>query len=103
MDPNAAAKASTDVAAAPANAAPEGPPLPLYYELPYSTRKDIPVIVLSMHVFSPDTATRFVVVDGERKAQGESLKEGLKLDEIRPDGMVLEFRGQRFFYPRSGR
>jgi len=101
-DANAAPKAEAGSAAATPNAVPAGPPLPLYYELPYSTRKDIPPIVLSMHVFSPDATTRFVVVDGERKTQGDSLKEGLKLDEIRPDGMVLEFRGQQFFYPRSG-
>ena len=102
-DPNAAANNPVNAApAAPASAVPAGPPMPLYYELPYNTRKDIPPIVLSMHVFSADAATRFVVVDGERKTQGDSLKEGLKLDEIRPDGMVLEFRGQRFFYPRSG-
>ena len=34
-------------------------------------------------------------------AMGETFKD-LTLREIRPDGMVLEFRGQRFFYPRAG-
>lgn len=87
----------------PAAAAPQSPGLPLYYELPYDVRKDLPTLNLSMHVYAADPGKRFVVVDGERKAEGETLKEGLTLREIRIDGLVLEFRGQRFFYPRPGR
>jgi general secretion pathway protein B len=65
-------------------------------------RKDIPQFNLSMHVFAADPAARFIVVDGERKAEGDTVKEGLVLREVRTDGIVLEFRGQRFFYPRPG-
>jgi general secretion pathway protein B len=83
-------------------AAPAAPAVPQYYELAYATRKDIPQFNLSMHVFAPDAAARFVVADGERKAEGDTVKEGLILREIRTDGIVLEFRGQRFFYPRPG-
>lgn len=95
-----AAKASPDTGAPRPADAPAA--LPLYYELAYGVRKDIPPFALSMHVFAADAAGRFVVVDGERKVEGDSVKEGLVLREIRPDGMVLEFRGQRFFYPRPG-
>jgi general secretion pathway protein B len=77
--------------------------LPMYYEMPYDVRKDLPPLVVSMHVFGKDPAQRFVVVDGERKVEGEAIKDGLTLREIHNDGMVLEFRGQRFFYPRPGR
>ena len=100
-DPISAVKASSD-AGAPARPADAPPSLPLYYELAYGVRKDIPPFALSMHVFAADTGGRFVVVDGERKAEGDTIKEGLVVREIRPDGMVLEFRGQRFFYPRPG-
>ena len=93
-------KASSDPALARSADAP--PSLPLYYELSYAVRKDIPPFALSMHVFAADAAGRFVVVDGERKAEGDAIKDGLTVREIRPDGMVLEFRGQRFFYPRPG-
>jgi general secretion pathway protein B len=76
--------------------------VPQYYELAYSVRKDIPQFNLSMHVFAADPAARFIVVDGERKVEGDAVKEGLVLREVRTDGIVLEFRGQRFFYPRPG-
>ena len=76
---------------------------PLYYELPFNVRKDLPALTVSMHVYAAVPAQRFVVVDGERKVEGETIKEGLTLREIRADGIVLEFRGQKFFYPRPGR
>jgi general secretion pathway protein B len=75
--------------------------LPMYYELPFNVRKDLPTLIISMHVFAAAPDQRFVMIDGERKAEGETFKD-VTLREIRPDGIVLEFRGQRFFYPRSG-
>jgi general secretion pathway protein B len=91
----------------PATPAPPAPVaashLPLYYELPYELRKDLPALVVSMHVYAEQPAQRFVIVDGDRKAEGDTLKDGIALREIRSDGLVLEFRGQRFFYPRPGR
>ena len=77
--------------------------MPLYYELPFNLRKDLPTLIVSMHVYAAVPAQRFVVIDGERKTEGETIKEGLTLREIRADGIVLEFRGQKFFYPRPGR
>jgi general secretion pathway protein B len=95
-----AAGARAEAASKPATAA---PPMPLYYELPYNVRKDLPALNVSMHVYAAVPAQRFVVVDGDRKAEGETIKDDVKLREIRPDGIVLEFRGQTFFYPRPGR
>jgi len=94
-----AAVAPAVPAAPPAQAAPA---VPQYYELAYAVRKEIPQFNLSMHVFAADPAARFIVVDGERKVEGDAVKEGLVLHEVRIDGVVLEFRGQRFFYPRPG-
>ncbi len=110
--PTAGANA-TKPAASPAGAAPKppvasrpapaAPPLPTVWDLPYSTRKDIPELELSMHVYSDQAADRFVVIKGERQVEGDDLGEGVMLREITPDGMVLEFKGQRFIYPRTGR
>jgi general secretion pathway protein B len=103
-EPDAAAPKPPD-AAPPMPTAPAAPPppaVPQYYELAYAVRKDIPQFNLSMHVFAADPAARFIVVDGDRKAEGDAVKEGLVLREVRTDGIVLEFRGQRFFYPRPG-
>jgi general secretion pathway protein B len=76
--------------------------LPLYYQLPYAVRKDIPQLKLSMHVYSPDPAQRFVVINGTRLSEGDALGTDVNLREVRPTDIVLEYRGQKFSVPRSG-
>jgi hypothetical protein len=71
-------------------------------DLPYSMRRDLPDIPISMQVYSPDATRRFVVVDGTRKIEGDVIKDSVALREIRANGVVLEFHGQRFFVPRPG-
>ncbi len=94
----APAPARAPPAAAPATAA-----LPTIWELPFSTRKDIPALDLSMHVYSSNPKERFVVIKGERHTEGDEIAADLTLREIRQDGVVLEFKGQKFFFPRNGR
>ncbi len=103
--PAVATPAPAAVTPAPAAPAPVPrlPALQSVWDLPFATRKDLPEIQLTMHLYSPDTRERFVVVKGERHMEGDDLGDGLVLKEIRPDGMVLEFKGQKFLYPRDGR
>jgi general secretion pathway protein B len=96
--PPAAAAPPKTAAPAPVAAA-----LPTVWDLPYSTRKDIPAIDLSMHVYSADPKERFAVIKGERHAEGDDLGNDLVLREIRQDGLVLEYKGTKFFFPRTGR
>lgn len=98
----ATAPPATFPAATP-RAAPEGPALLSIWELPYSTRKDLPAIDLTMHVYSSNPAQRFVVIEGDRHVEGDEIGQDLVLREIRQDGLVLEYKGQRFLFPRSGR
>jgi len=104
LPPAPAGAPQTTPAPMPATAtAKAAPDLPMYYELPFNVRKDLPALTVSMHVYAAVPEQRFVVIDGERKSEGEAVKEGLTLREIRSDGIVLDLRGQRFFYPRPGR
>ncbi len=86
---------------APAAAAP-APAIQSINDLPYTLRRDLPDIPISMQVYSADAARRFVIIDGERKIEGDTIKEAVALREIRANGVVLEFHGQRFFMPRPG-
>ncbi len=113
--PNATAKsaaipttpppAAAPVAAPPAPAtAPDasGPPVALIWELPYAKRSQLPELKLTMHVFAAVPAQRFVIINGSRQVEGDDI-EGLRVVEIRPDGVVFDHQGQRFLYPRGGR
>jgi general secretion pathway protein B len=73
-----------------------------YSELPFSVRKSLPELKLSMHVYAADPPHRFVVLNDSRLTEGEKTSDDIFVREIRPDGVVLEFQNQRFFYPRDG-
>ncbi len=94
--PSATAPSAIATTAADANT------LPLYFQLPYGLRKDLPGIKISMHVYAPEPAQRFVIINGARQIEGDALNTELTLREIRPNEIVLEFRGQKFIVPRSG-
>ncbi len=96
----APAAATAGATGVPADAAESN--LKLIWELPLATRRSLPELKLSMHVFATQPDQRFVIINGERRAQGDEF-EGLKLIEIRSDGIVLEHEGVRFLYPRGGR
>jgi len=75
--------------------------VPFYYELPFALRKSLPPLRLSMHVFAGDPRQRFVILNDSRLAEGEKTSDDVTLREVRKDGAVLEFQGQRFFFPRD--
>lgn len=60
---------------------------------------DIPPANLSLHVYDKNPAARFVFVNGQRAREGETLQNGLRIDEITAEGAVLSFRGSRFLLP----
>jgi general secretion pathway protein B len=87
---------------APPPALASGDGLKLIWELPYATRRELPEIKVTMHVFASDPAQRFVIINGDRKVQGDDI-EGMTVVDIRADGVVFEREGLRFLYPRGGR
>lgn len=90
------------LAAIPPAAEPSAEQLPNMYQLPYATRKDLPKLTLSMHVYSPLREERFIVLNGKRYTL-DNAQPGpdLTLLDIVADGAVMEFRGQRFLLPRQ--
>ena len=96
------------VASAVQLAAPAPPPEPeasppdylLFWELPLNIRQGLPPLSLSLHVYSSESASRFVLINGERQREGATLERGVTLVEIRPEGAILEFRNHRFLLSR---
>lgn len=79
------------------------PAVPTIHQLAYATRRELPKLDLSMHVYSPRVESRFVVLNGKRfDAESPPPAPDLALVEIVRDGVVLDFRGTRFLLPRQG-
>ena len=76
-------------------------PLRKFREMPPDYRADFPALKVEIHVYEKAVQKRFVMVNGRRYRQGERLADGPQLVEIVPEGMVLEFRGEKILYPLS--
>lgn len=101
----------------PSPAAPEQTPAPApapaedlqtIDQLDYSIRRELPSLDVSMYVYHADPARRFLIIDGKRYPRTEAtgnrvsrIDDKVELLEIRSDGAVLEFNGQRFLLPRG--
>lgn len=73
----------------------------MYWQLPYAERKDLPDLKVSMHVYAPEAADRFVIINGERLVEGDDLGGGITLVEIRRDGIVVGLSGKQFVVPSA--
>ncbi len=78
------------------------PGIPMYWELPYAQRQNIPQIDISMHMYSKTPADRFAVINGQRMSKGDTVADGITVVSIDPDGVTLDLNGQRFRVPRTG-
>ncbi|MCF6225306.1 MAG: general secretion pathway protein GspB [Xanthomonadales bacterium] len=61
-------------------------------DLPASVRADIPDIKITMQVYSEDPSARFAIINGKRYKQTEQVADGLILEQILRQGIILKFR-----------
>jgi hypothetical protein len=54
-----------------------------------------------VHVFAAKPADRFVFINMQKYREGAALADGLTLERIRRDGVVLNYHGLRFVLPRQ--
>jgi general secretion pathway protein B len=73
--------------------------LPLYQQI--VTSDGLPDLHLDLHVFADRPQDRFVMINMHRLGEGDSLPGGVRVEAIRPDGVVLSYRGTRFLLPRN--
>lgn len=61
------------------------------WELPEAQRAEFPELRLTVHYYVERPADRFVLINGERYAEGQRVAPDTRLAEIRPRGAVIEF------------
>jgi general secretion pathway protein B len=64
-----------------------------------ASRAALPPLQLSMHVWNPDAASRFAIIDGQRLGEGGKVG-SVVVAQIRRDGVVLDIAGRQFLLPR---
>jgi general secretion pathway protein B len=58
--------------------------------------EQLPEVRLDLHVYDTDPAKRFVFLNMRKLREGESLPEGVRVDEITQGGAKLSYRGTQF-------
>jgi general secretion pathway protein B len=99
--PSEPSAAPAEPAAAPAEIPPaltQPAPLRKFREMPPDYRADFPALKIEIHVYEKARAQRFVMINGRKYREGERLSEGPQLVEIVPEGIVLEYRGEKVLY-----
>jgi general secretion pathway protein B len=56
----------------------------------------LPDLRLDLHVYAANPAERFVFINMRKLREGESLPEGVRVDEITSSGVELSYRGKQF-------
>jgi hypothetical protein len=56
----------------------------------------LPSTDLNMHVYDANPSLRFILLNGQRLREGESSREGLLVDRITPEGVVLRYDNSAF-------
>lgn len=69
---------------------------PLIADLSQRTKDEIPSIFFSAHRWASNPNEREVVLNGTTYHEGAVVKPGLKLLEILPDSILLDYRGTEF-------
>ncbi len=70
--------------------------VPARQDLPAEIQRSLPPITVSGTVYSSDPAQRMLVVNGELWHEGDQIRPGLVLEQIRRRDAVLRFNGTRF-------
>ena len=85
--------------AAPAQAAastPRDASLPTLAELPPALRSQLPALAIGGSMYSPNPASRIVILNGQVFREGDQPLDGLAVERIGLKSTVLIYRGTRF-------
>jgi general secretion pathway protein B len=92
---------ATEVSAAPTDTPARDDAVPPRLRALAPTLRDrIPPHRISVHVYSADPGQRFVILNSRRMKEGDRSDQGLLLEQVRPDGVILSYEGERFFSER---
>jgi general secretion pathway protein B len=56
----------------------------------------VPNLRLDLHVYDANPANRFVFINMRKLREGETLPEGVRVEQITPTGAELSYLGKRF-------
>lgn len=65
-------------------------------ELPASIKGSLPELKMTVHSYNEQSQSRFVVMNNNTAREGQSVSADLKVEQITPNGVILNYQGHRF-------
>lgn len=75
--------------------------LPTYQDAAAAPGANLPELRLDLHVYAMTPEQRFVFLNMQKLQEGDSMSQGVRVENITPDGVVLEYQGKRFVILRD--
>jgi hypothetical protein len=116
-NPTPAGGANTDPTASPDDYAPAAEPgsplfkghvkrgtesgLVLYQDAALVPGANLPQLRLDLHVYAAKPQERFALINMHKLHEGDSVQNGVRVESITPDGVVMSHNGSRFLLPRE--
>lgn len=72
-------------------------PIVELWELPDPIRKTVPSLTFSFHVYSSNPERRTIIINKRRVREGDTMENGLLLNEITEEGAILQWNNRRFY------
>ena len=74
--------------------------LPFYPDPDTAQASGLPQLRLDFHVFATKQQDRFVMINMHRLHEGDTTPEGIHLESITPDGVILSRNGSKYYLPK---
>jgi general secretion pathway protein B len=75
--------------------------LQLYQDAALVPGNTLPQLRLDLHVYAANPQERFALINMHKMHEGDSLQDGVRVESITPDGVVMSHNGSKFLLPRE--
>jgi general secretion pathway protein B len=69
---------------------------PFLRQKPAEFQRKLPELAVTIHVYSPEESQRILFINNREYRRGDQVQDGLRVEEIIPDGALLSYHGERF-------
>jgi len=66
------------------------------FELSPAEQQSMPKITIEGHIYDAEPQARMVIINGKVRKENQFVSDGLMLQEITPDGVILDYHGKVF-------
>jgi general secretion pathway protein B len=75
--------------------------LVLYQDAALVAGANLPQLRLDLHVYAAKPQDRFALINMHKMHEGDSIQNGVRVEAITPDGVVMSHNGSKFLLPRD--